>query len=212
MGFQACAEGSILNKHGHLRSNRWIHPLAGKSSTHASEAAQRYASALFDLAQDSGALADTHREFKEFAELATGNDELSDLLSSPLYARDVKVGALADIASKAGVSPLLSKFLGVMASNGRARDIVGAQKAFDDLYAKQRGVKRAVVRTAKDMTDAQRERLEGIIAKAVGGDVELSTETDPDLVGGIQLLIGSTLVDASLKTKLDRMNAAMKGA
>ncbi len=51
-----------------------------------------------------------------------------------------------------------------------------------------------------------------MLAKAVGSDVELETEVDSALVGGIQLRIGSTLIDASVAAKLDRMNTAMKGA
>ena len=62
------------------------------------------------------------------------------------------------------------------------------------------------------MADDQRTRVRGLLAKAVGGDVDLSEEVDPDLIGGIQLRIGSQLIDASLSTKLDRMNPAMKGA
>ena len=99
-----------------------------------------------------------------------------------------------------------------MAQNGRARDLVGAAKHFDELYAKERGVKRAIARTASDMSADQRARLEQVLAKAVGSDVELETEVDPALVGGIQLRIGSTLIDASVSAKLDRMNTAMKGA
>jgi len=106
----------------------------------------------------------------------------------------------------------LTNFLGVIATNGRASDIFDVQTAFETLYAKERGVQRAVARTAKPMDEAQRARIEGIIAKAVGGDVDLTTEVDPDLVSGIQLQIGSTLIDASLKAKLERMNTAMKGA
>jgi len=90
--------------------------------------------------------------------------------------------------------------------------LLGAQLAFDELFANQRGVKRAIVRTAKKMSAAELDRLEGIIGKAVGGEVELTTEVDEALIGGIQLQIGSKLVDASMKTKLDRMNSAMKGA
>ena len=101
---------------------------------------------------------------------------------------------------------------GNSAQNGRARDIVDAQGAFDELYAKQRGVKRAVVRTAREMTGAERQRIEAILAKAVGGEVELTSEVDASLIGGIQLRIGSQLVDASLAAKLERMNTAMKGA
>ena len=62
------------------------------------------------------------------------------------------------------------------------------------------------------MSADQRARLEQVLAKAVGSDVELETEVDEDLIGGIQLRIGSTLIDASVAAKLDRMNTAMKGA
>ena len=134
------------------------------------------------------------------------------LLVSPVYAREDKVAGLTRIARQAGLPELLTGFLGTMAQNGRASEIVAAERAFDALYARARGVRRAVVTTAVPMRDDQRDRLEGIIARSVGSDVEISEEVDKDLIGGIQLQIGSTLVDASLKAKLDRMNTAMKGA
>lgn len=180
--------------------------------TQASEAARRYASALFELAQDKGDLATVHEDFKAFVELANGSEDLTRLMESPAFSREDKVAALGEVAEKAGLSPLVAKFLGTMAQNGRAREIVDAQSAFDELYAKQRGVKRAMVRTAKQMTGAERQRIESILAKAVGGEVELSSEVDASLIGGIQLRIGSQLIDASLAAKLDRMNTAMKGA
>lgn len=180
--------------------------------TQTSEAAQRYASALFELAQDKGALAAVHKDFGAFAASIRKSKDLEKLLDSPAFGREVKVKALAELAKKAGYSPLFSKFLGVMATNGRARDILGAEAAFDQLYANQRGIKRAVVRTAKEMTGAERARIETLLAKLVGGEVELSSEVDPSLIGGIQLRIGSKLVDASVAAKLNRMNTAMKGA
>ena len=186
--------------------------LAATKVTQASEAARRYASALFELAQDKGELADVHKDFQAFAELPKQSKDLAILLASPAFSAEQKMAGLAEVMKKAGVSGLLANFVGVMARNGRADDILGAQVAFDELYAKQRGVKRAVVRTAKEMSGAERQRIESILAKAVGGEVELSSEVDPSLIGGIQLRIGSKLVDASLAAKLDRMNTAMKGA
>ncbi|WP_321489389.1 ATP synthase F1 subunit delta [uncultured Hyphomonas sp.] len=186
--------------------------MAGSKTTHANEAARRYASALFELAQDKGDLANVHKDFKAFAELAQGSEDLMLLLGSPAFSREDKVKALAGVSEKAGLSPLFGKFLGTMAQNGRSGDILGAAVAFDELYAKQRGVKRAVVRTAKEMSGAERQRIESILAKAVGGEVELTSEVDSSLIGGIQLRIGSQLIDASLAAKLERMNTAMKGA
>ena len=186
--------------------------LATSPASQISEAAQRYASALFDLAGSKGVLADVHAAFDQFTALAAEHEDLSNLMASPLFTREDKVASLTQIATAAGLPPLLTQFLGTMATNGRASEIPGAQTAFDALYAAQRGIQRAVVTTAKPMTEDQRARLEGIVTKAVGRDVEMSEEVDGDLIGGIQLRIGSTLVDASLKAKLDRMNTAMKGA
>ena len=62
------------------------------------------------------------------------------------------------------------------------------------------------------MTADQRKRLEKVLTDAVGSDVELTAKVDPAIVGGIQLRIGSTLIDASVASKLERMNTAMKGA
>ena len=186
--------------------------LADASQSLANEAAKRYASALFELAQDAGALSDVSRDFAGFARLIRENSDLLRLAESPAYSREVKRDALVALAGEAGVHDLVSKFVGTMAANGRARDITAAQRAFDLLYAGQRGVKRAVARTAKPMSAEQRSRLEAILAKSVGGEVELTEEVDERLIGGIQLRVGSTLVDASLAAKIDRMNSAMKGA
>jgi len=183
-----------------------------QTSSQTSEAARRYAKALFDLAKDHGNLAEIHTAFSGFVETAASNAELSSLIASPLFAREDKAAALKKIAEAGKLPDLLTNFLGVIATNGRASDIFDVQAAFETLYAKERGVQRAVARTAKPMDEAQRTRIEGIITKAVGGDVDLTTEVDPDLVSGIQLQIGSTLIDASLKAKLERMNTAMKGA
>lgn len=177
-----------------------------------SETAQRYARALFDLAQEKGELAAVHKDFRAFAGLIKSSVDLRKLLDSPAFGRDVKVSALAEIAKKAGYSALFGKFLGTMATNGRAGDILGAEFAFDQFYAKQRGVQRAIVRTAQEMTGAEKARIESLLAKMVGGEVELTSEVDASLIGGIQLRLGSKLVDASVAKKLERMNTVMKGA
>ena len=122
--------------------------LAASNASLANEAAQRYASALFELSQDKAQLETVHADLQSFAGLVRDNADLKRLIDSPAFGRDEKVKALTEIAAKSGVSELVGKFVGAMAANGRARDIPGACIAFDTLYAKQRGVKRAMARTA----------------------------------------------------------------
>ncbi len=186
--------------------------MAASTASNVSEAARRYAGALFDLASDKGELAAIAAELNTFERMIADSADLARLLDSPAFAREDKVKALVELSAKAGFSKTTTGFLGTMAENGRANEVLGAAAAFDELYAKHRGVKRAVAITAKDMSADQRKRLESILAKAVGSDVELETQVDPSLVGGIQLRIGSQLIDASIASKLDRMNTAMKGA
>ncbi len=186
--------------------------MAASSATTATEAARRYGGALFGLASDKGELAAIAADLSQFESMAGASAELTRLLGSPAFAREDKVKALVELATKAGFSKTITGFLGTMAQNGRASEILGAAAAFDALYAAHRGVKRAIAITATQMDADQRQRLERVLAKAVGSDVELETEVDPGLVGGIQLRIGSQLIDASLASKLDRMNIAMKGA
>lgn len=186
--------------------------LAASSVSTASEAARRYAGALFDLAKDKGELASVAADLKTLEGMAADSDELSGVLASPAIARDVKVAALVALAKKAGLGKAVTGFAGTMAENGRANELISASRAFDVMYADHRGVKRATATTATEMTADQRKRLEKVLADAVGSDVELTAKVDPTIVGGIQLRIGSTLIDASVASKLERMNTAMKGA
>lgn len=185
---------------------------ANTAKTTASETARRYAGALFDLAKEKGALSAVSDDLKSLSSLAAQSADLSRLLESPAYSIEDKTKALVAVAEKAGLSKITVGFAGTMAENGRANELLSAARHFDTLYADERGVKRAVATTAKEMTAAQRQKLEAIITKAIGSDVELETGVNPDLVGGIQLRIGSTLIDASIAAKLERMNTAMKGA
>ncbi|WP_084398815.1 ATP synthase F1 subunit delta [Henriciella aquimarina] len=186
--------------------------MAASSASHANETARRYASALFDLAEEKGALETVATDLKDVLAMAKGSKDLTLLLESPAFGREEKAKALVALADKAGLGKLVSNFLATMASNGRSDEILDAAGHFDELYARHRGVKRAIARTAEEMTAEQRQKLEAVLAKAVGSDIELETEVVADLIGGIQLRVGSTLIDASVASKLDRMNTAMKGA
>ncbi|MEQ9315392.1 MAG: ATP synthase F1 subunit delta [Henriciella sp.] len=186
--------------------------MAASSASHATETARRYASALFDLAKEKGELESVDKDLASFAAMAKDSKDLTRLLESPAFGREEKAKALIAVAAKASLSRMVSNFLATMATNGRSNEITGAAAHFDELYAKHRGVKRAIARTAEEMSAEQRQKLEAVLAKAVGSDVELETEVVPGLIGGIQLRVGSTLIDASVASKLERMNTAMKGA
>jgi len=146
------------------------------------------------------------------AKVIDGDATLSRVLKSPLYKSEEKAAVLAAIGEKLGLPELARRFVGVAALNRRAGDIPAMAKAFADKAAKHRGSSRVVARLAHPATKDQVLQLESAVSKSLGRNVTIDVEIDPTLIGGMQLKIGSRLVDASIRTKLNNLTNLMKGA
>lgn len=186
--------------------------MSANSSLQVSEAAKRYASALLDLAVDQNSLTQTEAELNKIGAAIEGSADLKGALTTPAVSAEEKAAVVAAIAQKLKLSTLVSNFLGVVANHRRANEISDMVKAFADLSAAKRGVTRASVISAHELDAAQIKELEDLVASVSGGEVSMDVKVDPALIAGFQLKIGSRLIDASVKSKLDRMNLAMKGA
>ena len=146
------------------------------------------------------------------AKTIDGDAALSRVMKSPLYKSEEKAAVLAQLGEKLKLTELARRFVGVAALNRRAADIQGMAKAFAEKAAKHRGTSRVVARVAKPITKDQTLDLESAVSKALGRTVSVEVEVDPALLGGMQLKIGSKLVDASIRTKLNNLTNLMKGA
>jgi F-type H+-transporting ATPase subunit delta len=180
--------------------------------TKASDAGQRYAKALFDLANETGALRAVEADLKSLAAALNDSVDLRRLLASPVFGAADKAKGLAAIAAKAKFNPTTGKFLGLLAANGRAGDLSAAINAFRVLTAKARGAVSAEVISAAPLTAAQAKGVAAGLRTALGKDPEITTRVDPSLLGGIKVRVGSRLFDASLKSKLDSLKFALKRA
>ncbi|MFT4252855.1 MAG: ATP synthase F1 subunit delta, partial [Caulobacter sp.] len=116
------------------------------------------------------------------------------------------------VAVKAGFDLLTAKFLGLIATNGRAAELVGAINAFVALSAKHRGVVAAEVVSAAPLSAAQLKAVTAAVSSALGKTPEISTRVDPSILGGVKVRVGSRLFDASLRSKLDSLKFALKRA
>lgn len=186
--------------------------MSANSSLQVSEAAKRYASALLDLAVDQNSLTKTEAELNKVGSAIEESQELRNALMTPAVSADEKADVIAAIAQKLKLSTLVANFLGVVANHRRAGELKDIVRAFRDLAADKRGVTRASVVSAHELDKAQIKELEDLVASVSGGEVSMDVKVDPALIAGFQLKIGSRLIDASVKSKLDRMNLAMKGA
>jgi len=186
--------------------------LAGSSTTSFDQAALRYAAAVFDLALDSGEVDAVDAGLMSLAKVIEGDATLSRVLKSPLYKSEEKAAVLAAIGDKLGLPELARRFVGVAALNRRAGDIPAMAKAFADRAAKHRGSSRVVARVARAISREQTLQLESSVSKSLGRNVTVDVEVDPTLIGGLQLKMGSRLIDASIRTKLNNLTNLMKGA
>lgn len=173
--------------------------------------AGRYASALFELARDERQIDSVSRSLDALAQAIVDSREFSQLISSPLIDRKEAANAFAAVAETLGLDPLTRNFLGVIARNGRKRQLLPVIRAFRRLAAEHRGETTAEVVTAHPLKDGQLAELEAQLRARAGREVAIETSVDPDILGGIVIKMGSQMIDASIRTKLNRLAEAMKG-
>jgi F-type H+-transporting ATPase subunit delta len=178
----------------------------------ATDVGARYAQALFDLASDGGRIAQVEADLKSLKVMAAESSDLRTLLNSPGFSAEAKGAGLAGIASKCKFDPLTQKFLAFVASQRRTNALLSMATSFQDLAAKARGAISAEVVTAIPMSAAQAKGVAAALRQALGKDPEVATRVDPAILGGIKVLVGSRLFDASLKSKLDSLKFALKRA
>jgi F-type H+-transporting ATPase subunit delta len=173
--------------------------------------AERYASALFELAKEQGQQAAVEKDLIGFQGLMTASEDLRHLITSPVFTAEAQSKAVALIAAKAGISVLTSNFLKVLAANRRLFAIGDIVKSYRAIAARARGEIAAEVSSAQPLTEAQMQALKEQLRGTVGKDVTITAKVDPSLLGGLIVKVGSKMIDSSLRTKLDSLKVAMKG-
>jgi len=176
------------------------------------EVGKRYAQALFDLADDTGALDAVRADLKSLRAAWMESADLRRLATSPVIAAEDQQRGLVAIADSAKFNRVTRNFLGLLGQNHRARDLPAVIAGFDALYATKTGVVAAEVVTAQALTAAQLKTIQTALRASLGKDPEMTARVDPAILGGLKVKVGSKLFDASLKTKLDQMKFALKRA
>jgi F-type H+-transporting ATPase subunit delta len=140
------------------------------------------------------------------------NAELNAVIASPVYARTEQAKAVMAILEKAGANNLTINFLGVVTDNGRLFALLQIIQAFSEEVARRNGQISAQVISAVSLDRQQQKAVEETVSKLAGSkNISLEMKVDTSLLGGLIVRIGSRLFDTSVKTKLNRLEAAMKG-
>ena len=180
-------------------------------STSESGLAGRYALALMELAEEKRSVDAVAEDFRGLKGLLDESEDLQRLIHSPLYDRDDQMKAMEAVLDKAGATDLTKRFVQVVAGNRRLFALSDMISAYLGELARRRGEVTAEVVAARELSDAQKDKLVESLKKAAGSKVQVDVKVDPSLLGGLIVKVGSRMVDGSLKTKLAKLQVAMKG-
>jgi F-type H+-transporting ATPase subunit delta len=166
-----------------------------------------YAEALFGVARAEGTLGEVEDELFRFSQTLTGNDELRDALTDPGIPASRRQQIVEDLLG-GRASTTTTALVSMVVGTGRARELPSIIRQLVDMSAAEADKEVAEVRSAVALTDDQRKRLAEALGKATGKQVEVKVVVDPSVMGGIVAQVGDTVIDGSVRSRLDKLKNA----
>jgi F-type H+-transporting ATPase subunit delta len=170
----------------------------------------RYATALYELAADAGALPVVESDLRSFQRAIDASGDLKRLIKSPVFSREDQWKALEALVARMRLSDLTRRFLGIVTRNRRLFALPDIIADFFTLAAHFRGEISARVTSAKALSSPQLANLKAALKSALGQAINLTETQDPDLLGGLIVKVGSVMVDSSIQTQLSKLQVAMR--
>ena len=172
--------------------------------------AERYATAIFEIAQENKNLDGLEASINDLNTALGDSADLRSLISSPLISRAEQGAAIAAIAKKMKLAPVMQNSLALMAEKRRLFVLPQLIGALRSLLADERGEVTAEVASAKALTKEQISKLAATLSKRVGKTVTIKATVDESLIGGLVVKVGSKMIDTSIRSKLNSLQNAMK--
>ncbi len=168
-----------------------------------------YAEALFKIAQTEGDLDVVEDELFRFGKLLESNHELKQALSDQSLERAERVKILEELLADK-VSPHTLGLVTFIVAQDRARHLPQILEELSKIAAEARKSVLGEVRSAVPLDDKQQEELARALSKATGMNVELKVLVDPSIIGGIYAKVGDTIIDGSVKRRLEQLKEQVK--
>ncbi|KPF67557.1 hypothetical protein IP69_12635 [Bosea sp. AAP35] len=182
----------------------------GSQGSLVSGVAGRYATALFELAGDANAVDAVSADLDSFSAMLAESEDLRRLVGSPAFSAEEQTGAIKAVLAAAKISGIAANFIGLVASKRRLFALPGMITGYKALVAQAKGIVSAQVTLAEAPAQKRVDEIRAALAAVAGKDVDVEIKVDPALIGGLVVKMGSRMVDASLKTKLNSIRLAMK--
>lgn len=167
-----------------------------------------YAEGLLEIARAEGRLHEVEDELFRFSRIVAGNDDLRMALGNPGLPFDRRA-AIVDELLEGRALPLSRAIASFVVAAGRGHDLPGIVQRFVELAAQSREHEVAEVRTATPLDDKQVEALAQALSRATRKDIEVKVIVDPDVLGGLVATIGDTVIDGTVKHRLEQLKETL---
>jgi ATP synthase F1 delta subunit len=167
------------------------------------EIAQVYARSLFEVAKEHDRLDAVREQLTEFAEALEGNRELQVFFFSPYFSTEEKIDGLRGAVE--GADEIVLNFLALLLEKHRMPLIFRVRKAFGELWQREHKLLNVEVTSAIELDRAVVEQIGERVSEQTDRNVELSSTVDPDILGGIVLRVGNSILDASIRNRLEQL-------
>jgi F-type H+-transporting ATPase subunit delta len=174
------------------------------------DAARVYAEALFEVGRDKGKLDVLREQLGQLADAIDGDRELQVFFFSPYFSSaEKRDGARRAIS---GAEPELLNFLELLIDKGRMPEIFRIRHELDELWKQENRRIDVTVTSAVELDPAVVAKIGEEIEKQTGEKVDLASRVDDEILGGIVLQVGNMVLDASIRSRLEKLRKSVAGA
>jgi ATP synthase F1 delta subunit len=167
------------------------------------EISRVYSEALFEVAKENGKLDAVHEQLGEIADVLAENRDLQVFFFSPYFSSNEKRDGIKRAID--GAEPELVNFLELLAEKHRMPALFRIRRRFDELWAKENKRLGVTVTSAVELDSSVVEQVGAEIEKQTGQTIELKSEVDPSIIGGLKLQVGNMVLDASIYNRLEKL-------
>jgi F-type H+-transporting ATPase subunit delta len=167
-----------------------------------------YARALFEVARAEGTLDEVEDELFRFARSFESSDALRTALTDEMVPAGKRQAIVEDLLGGKATSTT-TQLVSMVVGSGRGRDLPAIIERLVQRAANSKNLEVAEVRSAVALTDDQQTRLRAALANATGKQVDLKVVVDPSVVGGIVATVGDTVIDGTVRTRLDQLKSRL---
>ena len=171
--------------------------------------AGRYSLALYELAEEANSIDEIEKNSSAIIKLISSSDDFNFIIKDPTNQKEDQLNVISKVSENYKLNNLLTKFLIFLISKRRLFYVEKILKDFIETCSKKRGEIKAELTAAKELTENQINSIKEDLTKSFNSKIKLNYKYDPSLIGGLIVQVGSTMVDTSIKNKLQQIENRM---